>query len=272
MVTTDLSSNSASAIRFAHKLARSMDTSLVIVHIYHFRKPNSWRTHRFESYLQLREIYLREKLNRFLEKTLIEKDEKQVSFEIELVMNPSVITTIINVGLSHNSSYICISTQGGGHADRKIGSITSKLIVKSPIPVISVPSNYQVKPLKEICYATNMANYQKEIRKVVDFAGPFESSIKMLHIVTTKEILPKISALETKLFKRTGTEIKVRFVNRDPLNTLCEDINIAVKKMKSTVVVFFIHRSRPYWQSMFHPEKIQPLSFYARIPILSFKK
>ncbi|RYE58088.1 MAG: hypothetical protein EOP48_04355 [Sphingobacteriales bacterium] len=96
--------------------------------------------------------------------------------------------------------------------------------------------------------------------------------IKMLHIVSPQETLPKISTIETKLLKRTGAEIKVRFTKRNPVNTLCEDINDAVKKMKYSMVVFFIHRSKPYWQSMFHPKKIQPLSFYAKIPILSFKK
>lgn len=272
LVATDLSSNSASAIRFAHKVVQLTNSKLVIAHIYHIRKPSKWRPHRFETYLQLRELYLTKKLNKFLQKIFKESDDIQVDFEIELVMNLSVITTLVNIALAHKVDYICISTLGNGKSPDKIGSITSKLIVKSPIPVISIPSSYHIKPLKEICYATNMCNYQKEIKKVVDFANLMESVITMLHIFSPQEKLPKISTLETKLFKRTGTQIKVKFAKRNFENPLCEDINDAIKRMKSTMVVFYIHRSKPYWQSMFHPKKLCPASFYSKIPILSFKK
>jgi nucleotide-binding universal stress UspA family protein len=272
LVATDLSSNSASAIRFAGKLAQLKEVKLIITYVYYIRKPHTWRTHRFETYLQIRELYFTKKLNNFLKKIFNESDESQVDFEIELIMNLGIITTLLNTALAHKATYICISTQGNGKSDYKIGSITSKLIVKSPIPVISIPSNYKIKPLKEICYVSNLSNYQKEIKKVIDFASPLHLAIRMLHIVSSQETLPKINTIETKLVKRTGTEIKVKFVKRNPINTLCEDINNAVIKMKCEMLVFFIHRSKPYLISMFHPTKNKALSFYAKLPILSFKK
>ncbi|RZJ64634.1 MAG: universal stress protein, partial [Flavobacterium sp.] len=68
LVATDLSSNSASAIRFARNFAQFRDIKLVIVYVYHVRKPHSWRTQRFEAYLQVRDLYLTNKFNKFLEK------------------------------------------------------------------------------------------------------------------------------------------------------------------------------------------------------------
>ncbi len=117
-----------------------------------------------------------------------------------------------------------------------------------------------------------MVNYQKEIRKVITFAEPLEASITMLHIVNPKENLPKATAVETKLLKKTERNVKVKYSKRNLEQTLCEDINSAVKKIKPGLMVFFIHRSQPYWNAMFHPANIKPLSFYAKIPILSFKK
>ncbi|MET0571780.1 MAG: hypothetical protein ABWZ79_10155 [Pedobacter agri] len=117
-----------------------------------------------------------------------------------------------------------------------------------------------------------MVNYQKEIRKVITFAEPLDASIIMLHIVNAKENLPKATAIETKLLKKTERIVKVKYLKRNLEQTLCDDINTAVKKIKPGLMVFFIHRSQPYWNAMFHPSNIKPFSFYAKIPILSFKK
>jgi nucleotide-binding universal stress UspA family protein len=271
LVTTDLSANSASAVRFAHKLSQLRGTKLVIVHIYHLLRPTSWRNHRFENHHNIRKEFIAKKLTNFLAR-IFNDDKEFTNYEVDLKMSPNIITSILSSASTHKVNYICISTQGSGKSKKIIGPTTSKLIVKSPTPVISIPSTYTVKPLTQICYATDMSNYQKEIRKVIDFAKPIEATIKMLHIALPQETLPKVGAVETKLLKRTGAEVKVKYAQRNPVNTLCEDINDAVKKMKSNLIVFFIHRSKPYWDSMFHPSKIQPLSFYAKIPILSFKR
>ncbi|MCX3265295.1 universal stress protein [Pedobacter agri] len=166
--------------------------------------------------------------------------------------------------------YICIGTNGKSKAI--IGTTASKLIVASPVPVVSIPSTRSSKKLTQVCYASNMVNYQKEIRKVITFAEPLDASIIMLHIVNAKENLPKAIAIETKLLKKTERIVKVKYLKRNLEQTLCDDINTAVKKIKPGLMVFFIHRSQPYWNAMFHPSNIKPFSFYAKIPILSFKK
>ncbi|WP_214225542.1 universal stress protein [Pedobacter sp. B4-66] len=272
LVATDLSANSVSAVRFAYKLSQLTGTKLVIVHIYHLLRPTSWRNHRFENHRNIRKQFIAQKLTKFLDRIFKDYDDEFTNFELDLKMSPNVITSILSSASNHKVNYICISTLGSGKSKKIIGATSSKLIVKSPIPVISIPSTYNIKPLTQICYATDMSNYQKEIRKVIDFATPVEAEIKMLHIALQQETLPKVSAVETKLLKRTGIKVKVKYVQRNPVNTLSEDVNHAVKKIKSTLVVFFIHRSKPYWNSMLHPSKIQPLSIYTKIPILSFKK
>ncbi|RZK63990.1 MAG: universal stress protein [Pedobacter sp.] len=180
LIATDLSSNSASAIRFALALARSRNVKLIIVHVYHIRKPNNWRMHRYETYLQIRKLYLNVRLKKFLDKIFSDGNENPMSLETEILMNISVISTLINTALAQKVSYICISAKGSGKSENKFGSISSKLIVKAPIPVICIPSTYRVRPIEEVCYATDLYNYQKEIQKVVDFARPLLSAVKML--------------------------------------------------------------------------------------------
>jgi len=256
-------------MNFAYNLSQVNECKLVVVHVYQIVKPKNWRMHRFEDYEKARKEFLLNKLNKFLSKGL-ETDHRLLNIEIHLKAENNVVNSIISSASEFRCDFICISTRGKSKAI--IGTTASKLIVVSPVPVVSIPSKHSVKKLTEVCYSSNMVNYQKEIKKVIAFAEPLNATVSMLHILDPKEDLPKSTVVETRLLKKTARKIKVKYIKRDPKNTLCEDINFAVKKIKPGLIVFFIHRSQSYWNAMFHPSNIKPFSFYAKIPILSFKK
>lgn len=256
-------------MNFAFNLSKVNECKLIVVHIYQVTKPKNWRLHRFEDYEKTRREFLLNKLNKFLSKGL-KTDHTLLNIEIHLKAESNVVNSIINSASQFQCDYICINTRGKSNAI--IGTTASKLIVASPIPVISIPNTRSLKKLTDVCYSSNMVNYQKEIKKVIAFAEPLNATVSMLHIVDPKENLPKVTSVETRLLKKTEKKIKVKYVKRNPKHKLCEDINAAVKKIKPGLIVFFIHRSQPYWNAMFHPSNIKPFSFYAKIPILSFKK
>lgn len=269
LFATDLSTSSISAMNFAYNLSQVNECKLIVVHVYQVVKPKNWRLHRFEDYEKTRREFLLNKLNKFLSKGL-KTDHTLLNIEIHLKAESNVVNSIINSASQFQCDFICVNTRGKSNAI--IGTTASKLIVASPVPVVSIPSRQSVKKLTNVCYASNMVNYQKEIKKVIAFAEPLDATVSMLHIADPEENFPKFTAVETRLLKKTERKIKVKYVKRNPENTLCEDINSAVKKIKPDLIVFFIHRSQSYWNAMFHPSNITPLSFYAKIPILSFKK
>ena len=256
-------------MNFAYNLSQVNECKLIVIHVYQVMKPKNWRLHRFEDYEKTRREFLLNKLNKFLSKGL-KTDHTLLNIEIHLKAESNIVNSIINSASQFQCDFICINTRGKSNAI--IGTTASKLIVASPIPVISIPSTRSLKKLTDVCYASNMVNYQKEIKKVIAFAEPLDATVNMLHILDPKENLPKFTSVETRLLKKTGKKIKVKYVKRNPKHKLCEDINAAVKKIKPGLIVFFIHRSQPYWNAMFHPSNIKPFSFYAKIPILSFKK
>jgi len=256
-------------MNFAYNLSQANECKLIVVHVYQVVKPKNWRMHRFEDYVKSRREFLLNKINKFLSKGL-KTDHTLLNIEIHLKAANNVVNSIITCASKFKCDFLCIGTRGKSNAI--IGTTASKLIVASPVPVVSIPSRQSAKKLSHVCYASNMVNYQKEIKKVIAFAEPLDATVSMLHIVNPEENFPKFTAVETRLLKKTERQIKVKYVKRNPENTLCEDINSAVKKIKPDLMVFFIHRSQSYWNAMFHPSNIEPLSFYAKIPILSFKK
>lgn len=272
LVTTDLSANSASAIRFAYKISQLRGATLVIVHVYHVLRPSNWREHRYESYCSSRREFILNKLTKFLDHIFSHINQPFTNYEIDLQMSPNTITSILDCATKHRCIYICISIRGAGKSKEIMGTIASKLIVKTRIPIISIPSSYKAKAINSLCYATDMVYYQKEIKKVLEFASPLKIAVKMLHIVLPTETLPKIATIETRLLKRTKSEIKVKYVLKSINNTLDEDINLAIKRVKPSLIVFFINQSTTYFNSIFYPPNAQSLSILSKIPLVSFKR
>ncbi|WP_164122303.1 MULTISPECIES: universal stress protein [Sphingobacterium] len=272
LVATDLSANSTSAIHFAYKLSQLKGATLIIVHVYHLSKPKSWRSQRFENYHQTRREFILAKLKKILDRIFSGIEAPVVNVEIDLQMNTNIVTSILKCVAKHKCTCMCISTQGAGKIKNTIGTSTSKLIAKTRIPVITVPSSYKIKTIDSICYASDMANYQKEIKKILEFVKSLNIEIKLLHIVSPLKILLKTTILEARLLKKVGIVVKVKYVLRNPTNTLIEDIDIAVRKIRPSVVVFFINRSKHYLSSIFYASALQPIPLFRKIPILTYKK
>lgn len=272
LVATDLSANSASGIHFAYKLSQLKGATLVIVHVYHLMKPKSWRSHRFENYHKARKEFISVKLNKFLDRIFSSIEAPIINFEVDLQMNPNTVTTILRCVAKHKCTYMCISTQGAGKFKKIIGASASKLIAKAPIPIFSVPSSYKTKTIDNICYASDLTNYQKEIKKIIEFATTLNIEIRLLHIASPTEVILKSTLLEARLFKRTGIVIKVKYALRNPTNDLVRDIDIALKKIRPSLAVFFINRSTHSLNSMLYSSYIPSLSLFKKIPILTYKK
>lgn len=272
LVTTDLSVNSAAAILFAYKLSQLKGATLVILHVYHILRPKSWRSRRFENYNKAREEFLLTKLNKFLHQIFSAVEAPEVNFEIDLQRNSNTVNTVLKCVAKHKCTYMCISTQGTGKLKKAIDPLVSKLITKAPIPIFTIPSSYKLKKIKSICYASDLINHQKEIKKIIEFAKTLNIEIRLLHIVSPTETVIRATLLQARLLRRTGIEIKTKYVARTPTNTIIEDIDIAIKKIKPSLVVFFINRSRRYLNSILFPADTHTFSIFNKIPVLVYKK
>lgn len=272
LVATDLSPNSTSAVHFAYRLSLLKSATLVIVHVYDVVKPKNWRTHRFETYLKAREQFILNKVDNFLDRIFNAYDEPPNDLELDIQMSPNTVTTILQCANKHKCIYMCIATKGAGKSNHVIGTHAGKLLNKSPIPAFGIPSNYKRKPIDTICYASDMTNFSKEIRKVIEISIPNNIDIKVLHIVTEEQELIKKSTLESRIYRKTGAQIKVKYTERNPKISIIEDIDIAIKKIRPSLVVFFINRSQHYSKSILYDSHVQNTIMFKKIPVLIFKR
>lgn len=272
LVTTDQSANSKAAIRFAIKLAKQRNAALIVLHIYHLVKPFKWTATDFAQYsAQFREQTI-EELSAFIAEIYKGIDEPEINYQLALASHIDIVEGISDYAARHDCAYICISTRGAGTLKKIFGTHTAKLIGTSTVPVLCIPSTYHLKPLKSILYASDMGDYENELKKVVDFAKPLQASLDMMHISDRYEFSFDKELVEANIAKKTVYPVNLLTPKRDITHTLLEDIDRVIKSHKPSLLVLFTHQSRSLFEKFFFPSNAKGYSFYGKIPLLTFNK
>lgn len=272
VVTTDQSPNSKAAIRFAIKLAKQRGADLVILHVYHLLKPFKWSEHAFAAYTDSFRKKKAEELSAFVAGIYRGIHEADIRYQLVLVYNDDVVDGILDYIGKHHCSYVCISTRGAGTLKKIFGTHTANLISRSTIPVLSIPSAYRLKELKHILYASDMTDYENELKKVVDFARPIRASVAMMHISYPYEFAFDKELEEATLQEKTAYPVSLLTPKRDITHALLEDMDEAIRVNRPSLLVLFTHQSRSMFEKLFFPSSAREYSFYGKIPLLTFNK
>lgn len=271
-MTTDQSVNSKAAIRFGIQLAKQRKAELIILHVYHLLKPFKWTADAFEHYTAEFRQKTTGELKAFIAEIYKAMEEPEINYQLALVSNVDVVDGIREYAGKHDCAYICISTRGAGTLKKIFGTHTAKLISSSTVPVLCIPSTYHLKALQRILYASDMTDYENELKKVIDFARPLRATVAMMHISYPYEFVYDQELAEATVQKKADYQVSLLTPGRDITRTLLEDIDHAVKLSKPSLLVLFTHQSRSIFEKLLFPSTAEEYSFYGKIPLLTFNK
>lgn len=272
LVTTDFSTNSASALFFAHQLASQMPVHITFMYVHSLIRPTSWGDASFEEYKEEQTERAYQELKEFVANTL--KDTKAIDVatcNYEVVDNASVEKAVLDYAQANAVDYICISTRGAGTLKKVVGTNTSGLIKHAEIPVFSVPTHYQAKPIQHILYASDLKKLEEETQKVVAVAESLQASIELLHFNSLSESLDS-EQVQATIQKFSSYNVKVHIENPDYVKSLVAHIKEAITTSKTDVLVMFTEQNRSFFQKIFVSSKAADYSFDAPVPLLTFKK
>ena len=257
LVPTDFSNNSKPAIRFAIRMAARSKASLVFIHIAALEGDVEKSKAKLESFIHT--IYRSMRL-----------DVLAVSFEV--VKGFKADLSIIDY-CSHHSDidYICISTRGASFLNKILGTNTSNLIEKAPVPVIAIPKGYRVKPLNNLLYATDLENLEDELQVIVDYARPKGLSVEVLHF-TSPSTLDLQGKLNEDLEVKMNYPLKIRIVKNDNSRPLLKSLQHQIDKIKPSMVCLFTNNKRTFYEKIFLSSLTENISFQTNVPILAYKK
>lgn len=272
LVTTDFSTNSKSAMRFAIQLASQHNFNLTFFHSYYIMKPTSWSDETFTAYEKKEAAKIQNKLNEFVASVF--KKLNVIPINIKCIVKSSVLTdsNIMDFALENKYGYICTGTRGAGKLKKLIGTITSNLINHSTVAVIAVPHNYRKTKITNILYASDLVNLETELKKVIDFAKPLKSKVELLHFNSPADITTDSKIIETAIKKFSKYAVKLHFENTNHVNTFISNIESAIQKSKPSMLIMFTKQNRSFFQKIFHSSNSAEYSFNAKVPLLVFNK
>jgi nucleotide-binding universal stress UspA family protein len=272
LVTTDLSSNSKSGMRFAIQLASQHDYELTFFHSYYVMKPTSWSDASFYHLEKKTMDSIEKKLSTLVDS--VYKSMRKRAKNKKCVISSAVLadSDIMDFATSNKFDFICMSTRGAGKIKKIFGTNTSNLIKHSPIPVIAVPQTYRTKKISNILYASDLKNLDEELKQVVEFAKPLKANVELLHFNYPLETDTKSTIANQAVGKFSKSNIKLQLKNINLSESLIKNIEHVVKKTKPSMMIMFTQQNKSFFERLFLSSKSAEYTFKLNVPLLVYNK
>ncbi|SDE45303.1 Nucleotide-binding universal stress protein, UspA family [Pricia antarctica] len=273
LYATDYSKNSVAALKYAQKFSKTMDSLLVVTHVFGYGMVT-------ESVVlddpELRKNALKANRTRLEEfcKEYLGEDRKKTNIQIVPIENMSIVDGVIGVASEWHAQIIVVGTKGESVLKEIfMGSTAKQLIEKAPCPIMTIPTEANYKPFKTIVYATD---FEEEdvyaIKKLSEFAERFEAEIKMVHISTKKAYSGET---QMEWFKDALLE-KVDYGPLEFQLLLSENIFEALRTYLGDVgadlVVMLERKKSGFLKKWYHADKVKKMETYGKVPLLSFNE
>jgi nucleotide-binding universal stress UspA family protein len=272
LVTTDLSTSSKAALRFAFQLASQGKFELVFFHCFQAMIPTTIHRAHIEDALREQVQDQLKSLERFVAATHRSIKTGPGNYRCVVVEDLSPEKAILEQAQREQADYICISTRGAGQVLKLIGTHTSRIIVHSSIPVLVVPHTYRTRALKKIMYASDLENMDREMPKVSDFAQATSAKIDLAHFFYNASILAEAASMQAMWRKKYKALDQVILRQMDLDATFAAQFEVVVKKEKPGIAAFFTHTNQTWYAKLFSANRAEAYSFVTKVPMLVFRK
>lgn len=266
LVTTDFSSNSKTALRFALQIAKQMPCKIVLYHLLDIPLAIIW------SKLEETLDKCTHDLKKMAQSACNKEDMSAIKFEYIAEIGDDVNDKIIACGQKVKADFICIGTHGAGTFKKMMGTNTSILINTSPIPVIAVPQNYRSKPIKKIAYASDFENIESELDTVKKLAASFKAPIDVYHFnyqiydAEVQEVIKHIKdKYQSDLVRIITPKIAIHY-------SLVENIQRTAKNEQASLLVMFSRSKENWFQRFFLDSTTADVTFEMQMPLIAFRR
>jgi nucleotide-binding universal stress UspA family protein len=272
LVATNLSANSKKAILFAMQLAEQTKCELIFYNVIQIYMPTIWDNVYYSEFETNQLSIGQDNLEEFIKTIYKVNDVHSNNYKCVCEVGLSAGNKIIDYAKNCNASYICVSTIGEGKLVQLFGTTASELIGFSPIPVIIVPKNYRIKPIKKLFFASDFKNADEEFQKITVFTKPINAKLEVYHY-DYKSFLNANKNKFDKISKKHQSE-SVTFYSRklDSGTPLLDHLEKDIAKAKPSLVVLFTKQNRNWFDKLFLSSLSAELAFDTKTPMLVFKK
>jgi len=270
LVATDLSNASKPALRLAIQLSSLNGYGLTFFHSYHILRPTSWSDIAFVSFEKSESTKITRKLRSFVNNVY-----KSMGIEMPAavcIATPGLYPDkeIMKYASTFNYEIICVGRKGSGKTANLFGSMTTRLIQKSEIPVLIVPEKYRRASISNIIYLSDLVDVENELKEVTAFADPLNAKVELLHF--EDKYTEDASWLNSAKDNVKKLKVKAHYEQFDYSKRTIEIINEFVKRKKCSMLIMFTFKKRNMFEKIFMPSVSADFASTVSVPMLVLKQ
>lgn len=270
LVPTDFSPLSKVAVQYAIQIASELKAKITLLHVIDLPKPTRVSMHEKIRRLEEDTIRLAERDMHKLIKSVTKDLEEQLKLDQSIIQSTDFTGVLKKESKRLKTDLVVMGTKGAtGLKKSLVGSNTTAVIETLDIPVLVVPDKAKFKGFRQIIYATDMRNLEKELKTIHVYAAQFGSTIHAVHVTGHGADL---GSLETKMDKVVA---KLKYKNVVTMVLMDEDIESALEQYialcKADALTMFTHDIN-FFEKLFDRSYTRRMAFQSKVPLLSFKK
>jgi nucleotide-binding universal stress UspA family protein len=268
LILTDFSESAFHAALYACELSRQYHSKkLILHHIYQVIVPSPGAgVFAVESNDTLRETFL-EALERLKDQL---KNFADTDTVFECTADGKDLCTSVNeMGDAHHVDLVVMGITGKSHLEQTlVGSSTIRVADKSRYPVLAVPLQTPIEPVKRIVFACDLQKVTgttpvERLKKILD---ELEVPLLVVNVVHGNEkVMPEKAIPADDLFLLLST-YQPSFYSIDDKDTVAAIMEFADSHKASLIIM--IPKSHDFWDGLFYPGVIRKLAYHTSIPLL----
>lgn len=273
LVTTDFSTNSKGAIRYSLMLAKQKkEIDVIFYHAIVLMKPTVWNDVFFEQYRKEEVARLTKKLEKFVDGVCGTESVNFRSKTCVVDATSTVDEAILNYAIKNKIECISMATKGAGFLRKIMGTNTSYIVKRSPIPVLVVPSHFRGRKLQQVTYLSDFENLKKELNRLLPFIPGSVSNLEVLHYPSVLSDQKKLQKNKALIDSATPIPVTLNIVEKRLDQTLIKRVENYVSQKKPDLLVLFTKREKSFFEQLFLPSKSAELTYTTRVPVLILSK
>lgn len=272
LVPTDFSIYANKALDYAVCLAKKADAEVILLHACDLiHKSFQDRREMIEEHNRYIQQCTEDQLQD-LKKCIEETEGVQVETQL---YDGTIIESILEGAVHFEPELIVMGTLGiTGMRSRILGSKTAALLSRSPVPVITIPYDYEWSEPKRILLALNDPHEKIELlQPAFDIAHLFQADVKAAIFTREREEAVEVMEHSRAIFsiqerlQKTYTDSTINPVHLSGSN-FQETIQEYINANNIDLLVMITHR-RSIVQNIFYRSMTRKMNYHTKVPLLS---
>ena len=206
-----------------------------------------------------------------LEQACKKKISGKSTVKFTAVRSHTVADTVRRYAETHKTNLIIMGSRGASRLKKAVlGGTTVSVIDVSSAPVLAIPEKANYTNFKNVVYASDLKNVQKELDTIIPFARIFDSIIHMFHVVEAvdKSVDAKREQVEKMVEKVKYDKIRLEIIIDDDIPFA---IDKYIKDKHGDSLTTFTHELNLF-EKIFARSITRKLAYQGTIPLLAFKR